>query len=70
MTRQELIKAMDDGLEVRWKNDGYECYKDTFPSGNSEYRTTFIPNGYTIGIFHRDNIGMNLDPRDCYLKTK
>ena len=68
MTRQELIKAMDDGLQVRWKNDGYKCYKDTFQSGNSEYRKTFTPNGYTIGIFHRDNIGMNLDPADCYIK--
>jgi hypothetical protein len=76
---------MDDGLQVRWKNDGYRCYKDTFQSGNvvkmlngylvadygkacSEYRKTFTPNGDTIGIFHRDNIGMNLDPADCYIK--
>ncbi len=66
MTRQELIDAMDKGLPVRWMNDGYECYKDT----SGQYLKTFIHNGHTIGIFHRDNVGMNVNPEDCYiLKT-
>jgi hypothetical protein len=33
-----------------------------------QYLKTFIYNDYTIGIFHRDGVGMNLDPSDCYIK--
>lgn len=63
MDRKELIAAMDAGLPVRWKNDGYELYLDT----SGEYLKTFTPNGHTIGIFHRDGIGMNVAPSDCYI---
>tara|TARA_R110000765_G_scaffold313756_2_gene406699 strand:+ start:178 stop:453 length:276 start_codon:yes stop_codon:yes gene_type:complete len=64
MTRTELIAAMDAGLPVRWMNDGYECYKDT----TGEYLKTFTPNDHTIGIFHRDGVGMNVDASDCYIQ--
>lgn len=63
MTRQELIDAMDKGLPVRWMNDGYKCYKDTA----GQYLQTCIRNGSTIGIFHQDNVGMNVKPEDCYI---
>lgn len=63
MTRQELIDAMDKGLPVKCVNDGYDCYKDT----SGQYLKTFRHNGYTIGIFHKDNIGMNVDAEDCYI---
>ena len=63
MTREELIDAMDSGLDVRWMNDGYKCYRDT----SGEYLKTFTHNQHTIGIFHRDGIGMNVNPADCYL---
>lgn len=63
MTREQLIAAMDSGLPVRWKNDGYKCYRDRC----GQYLKTFEPNGHTIGIFWRDGIGMNVDPRDCYI---
>lgn len=65
MTRQQLIDAMDAGLDVRWHNDGYVCYLDT----SGQYLKTFTPNGYTIGIFHRDGAGMNITPSDCYIKA-
>jgi hypothetical protein len=26
MNREELVAAMDAGLPVRWKNDGYQLY--------------------------------------------
>jgi hypothetical protein len=63
MTRQELIDAMDAGKQVRWMNDGYICYRTEY----GEYLKTFTPNDYTIGIFHRDGVGMNVDPKDCYI---
>ena len=65
MTKEELIKAMANSKEVRWKNDAYLCYKDE----NGQYLLTYMFNDYTIGIFHRDGIGMNLDPKDCYIKN-
>ena len=63
MTKGELIAAMDAGLPVRCGNDGYELYLDT----SGDYLKTFTPNGYTIGVFHRDKIGMNVNPSDCYI---
>ena len=65
MTREELVEAMNAGLPVRWKKDGYVCYLDT----SGQYLKTFTPNDHTIGIFHRDGIGMNVDPADCYIKA-
>ena len=65
MTREELIKAMDDSKEVQWKNDAYKCFKDKF----GRYLVKCTLNDYIIGIFHQNGIGMNLDPEDCYIKN-
>ena len=64
MTREQLIAAMDAGLDVRSGNDGYKCYKDCL----GQYLKTFTHNDYTIGVFHRDMIGMNVDLSKCYIK--
>lgn len=64
MTRQELIDAMDAGKDVRWASDIYLCYRDSI----GQYLNTCTINDSTIGIFHRDGIGMNIDPADCYVK--
>lgn len=64
MTREQLIAAMDDGLDVRSGNDGYKCYKDSL----GQYLKTFTHNDYTIGVFHRDMIGMNVNLSECYIK--
>ena len=40
MNREELVAAMDAGLPVRWKNDGYRLYRDTL----GQYLQTFEPN--------------------------
>lgn len=63
MTRSELIEAIDAGKEVYWKNEGYICYRDNL----GQYLLTYTPNSYTIGIFHLDNIGMNIDSSDCFI---
>ena len=63
MTRQELIDAMDQGKTVHWHNKGYICYRND----GGEYLNTFTPTKNTIGIFHRDGIGMNIKPEDCFI---
>lgn len=63
MTRQEFISAMDQGKVVHWHNKGYICYR----SESGEYLKTFTPNNHTIGIFHRDGVGMNITLEDCYI---
>lgn len=63
MTRQELIDAMDAGKQVRWMNDSYICYRSKY----GEYLQTCTHNDSTIGIFHRDGVGMNVNPKDCYI---
>jgi hypothetical protein len=67
MTRNELIEAMNLGKDVRWSNNLYSCYLNTYPSGETEYLVTCSSNDYTIGIFHKDGIGMNIDPKECYI---
>ena len=62
MTREQLIRAMDEGKKVYDGNIGYECYKTEC----GEYLVTYRPNGYTIGIFHQDGAGMNVHPENCF----
>lgn len=66
MTKKELIKAMDEGKTVHWHNKGYICYRTKC----GEYLKTFRPNSHTIGIFHKDGIGMNIYPKDCFIAEK
>ena len=65
MTREELIVAIDSNKEVRWQNDNYKLYKDRI----GQYLITSQFNDYTVGIFHRVGDGMNVDPKDCYIKN-
>ena len=65
MTREELIVAIDNNKEVRWQNDNYKLYKDRI----GQYLITSQFNDYTVGIFHRVGDGMNVDPKDCYIKN-
>ena len=64
MTREELIGAIDNNKEVRWQNDNYKLYKDRI----GQYLITSQFNDYTVGIFHRVGDGMNVDPKECYIK--
>ena len=65
MTREELIVAIDSNKEVRWQNDNYKLYKDRI----GQYLITSQFNDYTVVIFHRVGDGMNVDPKDCYIKN-
>ena len=50
MTKQELIKALDSGLDVRWSNDSYKCFKDV----TGIYSVICTSNDSMIGIFSKD----------------
>jgi len=63
MTREQLIEAMDEGLDIRWCNDGYICKRDNL----GQYLLIYPSNGYTVGVFHSDGVGMNLNPNECYI---
>ena len=66
MTREELIDAMDNNKEIRWQNDNYRLYKSDI---TNQYLITSQFNGYTFCIFHRVGDGMNVDPKECYIKN-
>lgn len=63
-SREYLIELMDQNRDVRWKTDIYKCYKDKL----GQYLCTWGRNNHTIGIFHQDGVGMNIDPKDCYIR--
>ena len=65
MTREELIDAMDNNKEIRWQNDNYRLYKSDI---TNKYLITSQFIVYTFCIFHRDGDGMNVDPKECYIK--
>ena len=66
MTKQELIKALDSGLDVRWSNDGYKCFKDV----TGIYSVIFTRNDHMIGIFSKDMQRTNIGLKDCYIKEE
>ena len=60
MNKQELIKALDNGLDVRWSNDSYECFKD-------------ITGSYSVICTSNDSKDMqrsNIGLKDCYIKQE
>ena len=65
MTYKELIIALDNGLDVRWSNDSYKCFKEA--TGN--YSVICTSNNSLIGIFSRDMQNVNIGLKDCYVKS-
>jgi len=66
MTKQELIKALDNGLDIRWSNDSYKCFKDT----TGIYSVICTSNDSMIGIFSKDMQRSNIGLNDCYIKEE
>lgn len=66
MNKQELIKALDNGLDVRWSNDSYECFKDV----TGIYSVICTSNDSMIGIFSKDMQRSNIGLNDCYIKEE
>lgn len=62
MTKEEIIKAVDEGKTVCWVNDGYRVIKD-----KAGYLVTFIPNGSSIGLI-RSNGTLNGEEDEFYIK--
>jgi len=57
MTKQELIKALDSGLDVRWLNDSYECFKDV--TGIYSVICTSNDSMTGIGPLHQENVDID-----------
>ena len=48
----EVTKAVDAGLIVYWKHEGYVVTKDR----HGTYHITFTDNGHTVGLFWTDGV--------------
>jgi hypothetical protein len=64
MTLAEIQKAITENKEVRWMNDGYKVYQDSI----GQYLITFIDNDYTIGLTHQNDLTLNGNEQDFYIK--
>ena len=63
MTLDEIKSAVDAGMNVRWKNDGYHVFKDRI----GQYLIRFIWNDSCIGLTHTNGVTLNGAPRDFYI---
>ena len=55
MTVNEIKKAVNDGKNVHWSNEGYEVVKDNL----GQYLIIFTHTGNCIGLTHKDGITLN-----------
>lgn len=63
MTVAEIKKAVDSGITVHWKSDGYNVIKDK----NGEYLIIFTPNQSAIGLTRKDGVTLNGAAEDFYI---
>lgn len=62
MTLDEIKNAVDEGLIVHWKNDGYEVQ-----NWSGDYNIVCISNNHAIGLTWRDGVTMNALEKDFYI---
>jgi hypothetical protein len=62
MNLRELTQALDNGLDVRWGNDGYTVQWETLPNGAA------ITIRYTDNGFGGAMAGSEI--KDCYIKSE
>ena len=62
MNLRELTQALDNGLDVRWGNDGYTVQWETLPNGKA-ITIRFTSNGFG-GAMAGSEI------KDCYIKSE
>ena len=60
----EIKKAVDDGLDVRWSNDNYKVIKDA----NGQYLIMSQINNHCLGLTWRDEQTMNGKSSEFYVK--
>lgn len=63
MNLQQIKEALEYGLPVFWKNEGYRVHKDEL----GQYLITFTSNNYTIGLTHQDGVTMNGEEQDFFV---
>ena len=64
MNLAEIKKAVDNGETVNWSNELYEVQKDK----NGEYYINCTANNSAIGLTWTDEVTMNGDEKDFYIK--
>lgn len=65
MTLEDIKAALAAGLQVHWKNEGYEVHKDSL----GQYLVTFTDNGSTIGLTNRAGTTLNGKPEDFFVTS-
>ncbi len=63
MLLEEIKKHVDDGKYVFWTNDNYRVVK-----GKAGYFIQCVSNGHCIGLTHLDNVTMNGNPHEFFIK--
>ena len=63
MTLEEIKEAIDNGINVYWKNKGYKVIKDKC----NQYLIVYYPNNYAIGLTWNGGITMNGNEEDFFI---
>lgn len=61
----EIQAAVDAGMAVRWKNDGYRVHSDGFAG----HLITFQPNSFSVGLASRSGV-LQGKPEDFYIAAE
>lgn len=64
MNVDEIKKAVNEGKTVCWSHDGYQVIKDDI----GDYLIIYLDNGYCNGLTYQDNITLNGDEEEFYIK--
>ena len=54
MTKNEIIKALDEDKKVFWSNPAYQVFKHSYSDGTSQYLITCLFSNSSVGLFHTD----------------
>jgi hypothetical protein len=63
MTLNQIKEAINNGINVYWKNKGYKVIKDKY----NQYLIVYYPNNHAIGLTHNDGITMNGNEEDFFI---
>lgn len=65
MNLVEIQAAVDTGMAVRWKNDGYRVHSDGFAG----HLITFQSNNFSVGLASRSGVLLG-EPKDFYIAAE
>lgn len=68
MKLEEIKAAVRDGKTVCWASDLYEVILHTFPSKEEQWLIKCVANDSCIGLTWMDEVTMNGEEKDFYIK--